>query len=484
MKLQLGRKYKIATLNIRGTKKPGVRDEVEKWMIKHNIMILGLTETRGNQNTRETRKQYTWFFSGEGGRSEYTAGVAIVIQNKFIQYVDDIEPIDYRLIPLTLRGTIETTIAITYMPPADRPQEEKQKAYDNLQYTIDKGKNKGPMYILGDFNSRLIYPITGEEELIMGKHTLHNNADTLELETFTDDMKDNRDLLTTLCTQNELRVLNTMYRKQPHKTATYRKIKTKPIEGEIEIISAEKHEQLDYIITTRRWRNTVSDAESDTRANIKTDHFPVIATIKTKLKGKTTQGKGRDRYEPCTQEQKEHLNKRLRTDIEMDEPCAESLKKWIGEGQKELPKMTPRDRYRKHQMSNKSKQLIEERGRAIKERNLAKFDNLSREFRKSRKQDRKDRVIEGLSKDLDLRERWLGIRELKSKYNPNPYHNKDKQGNHIQWKDRAEKAAEHLSTQQWGLPETTNEPQREWNEEIFVQYTEEETFNIDPPTME
>ena len=103
MKFQLGRKYNIATLEIRGTKKPGVRDEVEKWMTKHNKMILGLTETRGNQNTRETRKQYTWFFSGEEGRSEYTAGVAIVIQNKFIQYVDDIEPIDDRLMYLTLR---------------------------------------------------------------------------------------------------------------------------------------------------------------------------------------------------------------------------------------------------------------------------------------------------------------------------------------------------------------------------------------------
>ena len=81
MKLMLGTKFNIATLNIRGTKKPGVRDEVEKWMEKRNIKILTLQETRVGQNTRETRKDYTWFFSGEGGRKEYTAGVAIIVHN-------------------------------------------------------------------------------------------------------------------------------------------------------------------------------------------------------------------------------------------------------------------------------------------------------------------------------------------------------------------------------------------------------------------
>ena len=86
MKLQQGRKFNIATLNIRGTKKAGVRDEVEQWMKRKDIMILGLQEKHSKQNTRETRKQYTWFFSGEGGRQEWTAGVAYVINNKFMQY--------------------------------------------------------------------------------------------------------------------------------------------------------------------------------------------------------------------------------------------------------------------------------------------------------------------------------------------------------------------------------------------------------------
>ena len=121
MKLMLGTKFKIATLNIRGTKKLGVRNEIEKWMKSKDIKILALQETRVNQNTRESRKQYTWFFSGEGGRKEYTGGVAIIVHNSYLQYIEDIEPITDRIMYITLRGTMPTTIITVYMPAADRP---------------------------------------------------------------------------------------------------------------------------------------------------------------------------------------------------------------------------------------------------------------------------------------------------------------------------------------------------------------------------
>ena len=57
-----------------------------------------------------------------------TAGVGVVINNKFMQYVEDIEPNNDRLMYITLRGTIKIHIIITYQPAADRPAEEKQKA--------------------------------------------------------------------------------------------------------------------------------------------------------------------------------------------------------------------------------------------------------------------------------------------------------------------------------------------------------------------
>ena len=44
----------------------------------------------------------------------------MVISNKFMQYIEDIVPINDRLMYATIRGTIESNIICTYMPPAER----------------------------------------------------------------------------------------------------------------------------------------------------------------------------------------------------------------------------------------------------------------------------------------------------------------------------------------------------------------------------
>ena len=96
-----------------------------------------------------------------------------------------------------------------------------------------------------------------------------------------------------------------------------------------------------------------------------------------------------------------------------------------------MPKANPKDKNKRFALSDKSKEILEKRKRATQERNPAQFLQFNKEFTESRKQDKKERILESVSKDLDLRERWLGIRELKRKYNPTPYHNKDKDGQHI-----------------------------------------------------
>ena len=43
-KIKYGKKLKIATLNVRGLKKPGKREEVEQWMKRNEAMIACLQE--------------------------------------------------------------------------------------------------------------------------------------------------------------------------------------------------------------------------------------------------------------------------------------------------------------------------------------------------------------------------------------------------------------------------------------------------------
>ncbi len=54
-------------------------------------------------------------------------------------------------------------------------------------------------------------------------------------------------------------------------------------------------------------------------------------------------------------------------------------------------------------------------------------------------------MIETIDKDLDVRERWAGIRSIKSKYRPQPYNRTDKYGGkHVHMKERAEKKQQNI----------------------------------------
>ena len=62
-----------------------------------------------------------------------------------------------------------------------------------------------------------------------------------------------------------------------------------------------------------RWKNAILDAESDAKANIDSDHYPVKAKLKIKLKKITKQQTdGRKKYVENTKEQQTENNKKLK----------------------------------------------------------------------------------------------------------------------------------------------------------------------------
>ena len=123
--------------------RPGKREEVEGWMKKHNIRIMVLQETYVKQNTREVRKGFTWYFSGENktGR-EWTAGVAIIVETTYVKYIEDIEPINDRLMHITIRGTMPITLICVYIPQGARTTEEKEEVYEQLEKYTRKRRAK------------------------------------------------------------------------------------------------------------------------------------------------------------------------------------------------------------------------------------------------------------------------------------------------------------------------------------------------------
>ena len=98
-------------------------------MKKKGVKILMLQETYIGEDTREIRKEYTWFFSRGGTRQgrEYVGGGAIVIRNDWRKCIADIEPLSDRVMYLILRGAAgqESTIVATDVPQAGRTMEKK-----------------------------------------------------------------------------------------------------------------------------------------------------------------------------------------------------------------------------------------------------------------------------------------------------------------------------------------------------------------------
>ena len=83
--------------------------------------------------------------------------------------------------------------------------------------------------------------------------------------------------------EHELRIVNTTLAKPTEKKATFRNIGTARDESIRRWRSTHgdrfAYEQIDYITCTHRWKNTVKHAESDTTANIDSDHYPAWAAI-------------------------------------------------------------------------------------------------------------------------------------------------------------------------------------------------------------
>ena len=99
-------------------------------------------------------------------------------------------------------------------------------------------------------NARIQEATNRIEREHIGAHTFE--PETARVNTLTDEVQTNRDLLINTCISTGLRLMNTMFYKPKHKLATYRTVGTT---REMEI-TRPTHEQIDYIGTTQRWKKT------------------------------------------------------------------------------------------------------------------------------------------------------------------------------------------------------------------------------------
>ena len=68
------------SLNIRGLALPGKWEEIGQWMVKKQVDILLLQETKANKNQTVVRKVYMWYFSGNNKPEITYFGIILIIK--------------------------------------------------------------------------------------------------------------------------------------------------------------------------------------------------------------------------------------------------------------------------------------------------------------------------------------------------------------------------------------------------------------------
>ena len=136
-----------------------------------------------------------------------------------------------------------------------------------------------------------------EDEQCIGTHTLNKEHTAIEHQE--GGVEENRHMSIEYANKSYTTAMNTIFQKTEHKVIPYRhpgtNISPPYVRSDTTTTPVKpRFETLDYWLTINRWKNSVKNVETDITANITTDHFPMIATIRTKLKANNERARERD----------------------------------------------------------------------------------------------------------------------------------------------------------------------------------------------
>lgn len=157
--------------------------------------------------------------------------------------------------------------------------------------------------ILGDFNARLMERLPHETETL-GEHLFREDESRIEQLSLA--QQDNRTRFISFRQEHDLTVVNTLFQKDKSKLITYRNVAAPNFHPPYTL---DRYGQLDFILINRKWKNAVTNAESNLQTSVTTDHKLLVANIRTKLAAKKQSCQTRSaRYRTPTTEQIHRYN--------------------------------------------------------------------------------------------------------------------------------------------------------------------------------
>ena len=278
---------KIASLNVRSLIKPSMHQQIVTYMRNTNIQILGLQETKSRTITQYVDDDYIFMtISISDAQQQEYASVNFVLNPKARNALLRISYQHSRLAWVLASG--ELTIVNTHAPRNGRSEEERQAHFDELQQIVGKTpaqrtfcRNRGPQLLPSWQTGR-----RGDEEDVLGRHIYEKGSRDIGEEDTA-----NRFLLIDLCKANNLIVANTWFLHPPDRQVTYREPHTKILTDTNSDWSPQDFAQFDLYLIPQRWRISCTDMYRQPRANLDSDHFPLVVCTRVKLGAKSKSAK-------------------------------------------------------------------------------------------------------------------------------------------------------------------------------------------------
>ncbi|KAI5751342.1 hypothetical protein M8J77_006574 [Diaphorina citri] len=261
-----GSALKIGTWNVRSLVGDGRLENTLKEMSRMNINVLGVSDTKwtntGSFPTNSAEQKIYHSGSDEDVATNRRYGVAIIVNKEIDQCVTGFTPISDRVMMINIASEKRNiNIIQVYAPTADKSDEEIESFYEDIKKVLRTTKKHDVTMILGDFNAKV-----GDIEVdgVTGAFGLG-------------DRNERGDRLVEFCQDEEMVITNTTFKLCKRRLYTWR-APGDGINGNI------IRNQIDYILMRKRFRNSVKSVKTYPGADISSDHNPLIAIIKVKLK--------------------------------------------------------------------------------------------------------------------------------------------------------------------------------------------------------
>ncbi len=253
----LREKTRIATWNVRTLNQPGKFDCILGEASRLKIDILGLAEVRWTHSGKCTTDDHVMIYSGH--KTDHKHGVGVILTKQVAKSMMGFYALSDRVLIVKIASKpFNLMIIQVYAPTSASSEEEIEKFYNDLDSAYKQRGSQDMIVVMGDMNAKV-----GQEQdplrEVVGSHGLGSR-------------NERGDMWVDWCVTHEQVIMNTWF--QHHKRHLY--TWKSPGDG--------VRNQIDYITINKRFRNSILQVKGHPGADGGSDHVPIVATMRLKLR--------------------------------------------------------------------------------------------------------------------------------------------------------------------------------------------------------